>query len=63
MARLRRVRIRSLVGTGSPATNRCPFRRARNGTVARIPRDPLAQGQCSVDVTVHSRAINSVLQF
>ena len=30
--------IRSLVGTGSPATTGCPFRRARNGTAARTCR-------------------------
>ena len=30
--------IRSSVGTGSPATTGCPFRRARNGTMARTCR-------------------------
>ena len=30
--------IRSSVGTGSPATSGCPFRRARTGTVARTCR-------------------------
>ena len=28
--------IRSSVGTGSPATTRCPFRRARTGAVERV---------------------------